>query len=550
MPTDTYNSPGGSSNTWTSPAEQTVTILLKGPGGGDVGSYPHTGGNGGKIRVEYQVDEGETIDFYVGGSGSDGNNGGGGGSGYYSGGSGGSDAAGGGGCTAAVDSSGNVIASAGGGGGAGSHSGVYNPGSGGGGGARGGGSSSGGSNGGGSGAGGAGGQADGNGDPKGGDGGYVHNQGTFLNGGSGTGPSSTNNGSVEIEYVEQTASTPSNVSASIDNNDNVNISWDKDSANSGYYVYRSNSSGSSKSDYSQIATVTGQTWESGFEDMSPWTVNIGSQTSNRVYEGNNSFYCGNNSSSSTLASWTPFSSGKKVNSFSYYYQETNNSHGQGVKLKNSNGDVEIGTATDNPQFVVDGSSGISSSSGGNYDTWVKVTHEFDWGNNQVTISFEALDNSASHTTTEGLKQGLNISKVELCNYNSNSWNSGSNMDSWWDGFSFLKKVSKYTDTTATGTKYYRVSGFSGELESNLSNEVSATILSSPTSASASRVSDSEIEIDWNEASSGAGYKIYRSQSSGSSLSDYTEVADVSSSPFTDSGLTNGESYYYRITSYS
>lgn len=60
--------------------------------------------------------------------------------------------------------------------------------------------------------------------------------------------------------------------------------------------------------------------------------------------------------------------------------------------------------------------------------------------------------------------------------------------------------------------------------------------------------ENQLTIDW-QGGGEAGYYVYRAQSSGSSTSDYTQVADVSSPPYTDTGLEDGEEYYYRVSSH-
>jgi fibronectin type 3 domain-containing protein len=61
--------------------------------------------------------------------------------------------------------------------------------------------------------------------------------------------------------------------------------------------------------------------------------------------------------------------------------------------------------------------------------------------------------------------------------------------------------------------------------------------------------EGEITLDWDAVSLASGYKIYRAETSGSSVADYTEVGDTSSPPYTDTSVEDGEKYYYRVSSY-
>jgi hypothetical protein len=61
--------------------------------------------------------------------------------------------------------------------------------------------------------------------------------------------------------------------------------------------------------------------------------------------------------------------------------------------------------------------------------------------------------------------------------------------------------------------------------------------------------EDELTLDWDSVSGANGYYVYRAQSTGSSVNDYTQVADVSGPPYTDTGLEDGEQYYYRVSSH-
>jgi hypothetical protein len=62
--------------------------------------------------------------------------------------------------------------------------------------------------------------------------------------------------------------------------------------------------------------------------------------------------------------------------------------------------------------------------------------------------------------------------------------------------------------------------------------------------------EDELSLGWDSVSEADGYRVYRATTSGSVVSDYTQVADVTTTSHTDTGLEDGERYYYRVTSYS
>ncbi|PSP79668.1 hypothetical protein BRC81_03970 [Halobacteriales archaeon QS_1_68_20] len=91
-------------------------------------------------------------------------------------------------------------------------------------------------------------------------------------------------------------------------------------------------------------------FENGLGD---WAVQHGG-FSTRGVSIRGSVSAGNFEASSSLvqASWTAYDGGERPRRFSFYYRETHNSNGGGVRLKNSDGNVEVGFATDNPQWKV------------------------------------------------------------------------------------------------------------------------------------------------------------------------------------------------------
>jgi len=70
----------------------------------------------------------------------------------------------------------------------------------------------------------------------------------------------------------------------------------------------------------------------------------------------------------------------------------------------------------------------------------------------------------------------------------------------------------------------------------------------PTNLSISNSTRGEISLSWNGPANAIEYEIYRSQSAGNTVSDYTLIDTVTSTQYTDTGLEDGEKYFYRINS--
>jgi len=65
-------------------------------------------------------------------------------------------------------------------------------------------------------------------------------------------------------------------------------------------------------------------------------------------------------------------------------------------------------------------------------------------------------------------------------------------------------------------------------------------------AQAGTNSDTEVDLSWDAAGSATEYAIYRAESSGTVVSDYTEIDTTVNTTYSATGLENGERYFYRV----
>jgi Glycoside hydrolase family 44 len=106
----------------------------------------------------------------------------------------------------------------------------------------------------------------------------------------------------------------------------------------------------------------------------------------------------------------------------------------------------------------------------------------------------------------------------------------------------------YADTSVTnGTKYYYVvSAYNSYGTSGNSNEVNATPSApapgAPTGLSATG-SNAQVALAWSTSTGASSYNVKRSTASGGE----TLLTNVATPAFTDSGLTNGTTYYYVVS---
>jgi len=107
----------------------------------------------------------------------------------------------------------------------------------------------------------------------------------------------------------------------------------------------------------------------------------------------------------------------------------------------------------------------------------------------------------------------------------------------------------YADNSVTnGTKYfYVVSAYNSYGQSANSAEASATPVASrppvaPTGLAAI-AGNAQVALTWNATTGDTSYHVKRSTTNGSG---YTQIAAPTAANYTDTGLTNGTTYYYVV----
>src|SRR5499427_1440989 len=110
-------------------------------------------------------------------------------------------------------------------------------------------------------------------------------------------------------------------------------------------------------------------------------------------------------------------------------------------------------------------------------------------------------------------------------------------------------TSSYTDTGVTNgtTYYYVVSAVNTAGESSNSSQVSATpqvgVAPAPTNVTGTG-GNGQVVLSWSASSGARSYNVKRSTTSGG---PYTTIASPTTSSYTDTGVTNGTTYYYVVS---
>ncbi len=110
-----------------------------------------------------------------------------------------------------------------------------------------------------------------------------------------------------------------------------------------------------------------------------------------------------------------------------------------------------------------------------------------------------------------------------------------------------KRTYNNTGVVPGVTYYYKVAAIRSGAEGKASAVKSAApSLTKPSSPKAASASVSSIKISWSALSSATGYVIYRSDNTDGI---YEEIARTTSKSYTDTGLTLGKTYYYKVAGY-
>ena len=124
--------------------------------------------------------------------------------------------------------------------------------------------------------------------------------------------------------------------------------------------------------------------------------------------------------------------------------------------------------------------------------------------------------------------------------------------SWggWENIAKLGSVTGWTDTTVIpGGKYkYQVKAYVGDAWTDYSNAVSVSIPSPPVMTVSA--TSGKITVSWNGIAGATQYRVYRRDNKGGTWSGWVTAAKLTSGTgWTDTGVTAGVQYKYRVRAY-
>lgn len=157
--------------------------------------------------------------------------------------------------------------------------------------------------------------------------------------------------------------------------------------------------------------------------------------------------------------------------------------------------------------------GTDTTSDWSADTTYRYTFDFDFGNNQVTLS---IDGTA--VGTEAFRNSATASD--------------------WDEFQWQPNTSANGNTVKT----------------YLDGVTQVGVPVAPSGLSVSQGSEDQLDLTWTDNAVGEdGYHVWRAESTqGADTANYSQVADIAadSTSHTDTSLEDGEKFFYRVTAYN
>lgn len=142
-----------------------------------------------------------------------------------------------------------------------------------------------------------------------------------------------------------------------------------------------------------------------FEDTSlssEWSTDSNAKiVDNRSQSGSKSLYS-NKRTSGITAEFSPdeLDGGKEISNLEFYWNEKQSSYGTAWTPVDSSGNPIFRVATDNNEWEYnDGGRWTQFYGGDGYDRWIRVTINFDWQNEESTVTYKDLQSGTSKTVT-------------------------------------------------------------------------------------------------------------------------------------------------------
>jgi len=197
--------------------------------------------------------------------------------------------------------------------------------------------------------------------------------------------------------------------------------------------------GISTPDLNTLTSISGDVvydFETG--DTSRWTQDTNlTAVQDRVHNGSYAGYI--SGSQDPEAHAQPYDGDERqLSKLEYFWNDSNSGHGGGMQVRDGNGNIVLGLATDNPSWVIIDGNGSGQVFGGDgVDRWVRFTVTFDWGAGTFDVDFEDLQSGSTYTDSgRPLVNTTGVAEVELEHFNEGSFSDSSAIEMWFDEIGF------------------------------------------------------------------------------------------------------------------
>jgi len=334
---------------------------------------------------------------------------------------------------------------------------------------------------------------------------------------------------------------PTNVTATANSVNSITISWESVTGTTGYYIYRSTTANGT---YSQVATsATTSYTNTGLSSGTAYYYKVAAY--NNGGTGTQSSYASaitlldvptNVKATASSVSSITVSWGSVTGATGYYIYRSTTADGTydsvGTSKTTSYANIDLSSVT-TYYYKVAAYNNVGT---GNQSYYASTTTLPDVPTNvtaiansvsSITVSWESVTGATRYyiyrsTTADGTYS-------EVGNSTTTSYTNTYLLSS---GTAYYYKVAAY-NSGGTGTR----SGYVSVI----------TPPSVPTGVTATANSESNITVSWGSVTGAAGYYIYRSTTAGGT---YDSVGTSATTSYTNTSLSSGTRYYYKVAAYN
>lgn len=209
-----------------------------------------------------------------------------------------------------------------------------------------------------------------------------------------------------------------------------------------------------------------------------------------------------------------------------------------------------GTASSSQMYILQYGTGSDPTTG----TWTTVPDSSNCGSAPFCMTSSSLTEDSA---TTNVSSGLTDAQTNfISGFQKETTATTTHISLTTESFTELEYAFQVTSSASNGTTYYfRLATTTGNGTANTLTNYSQTpsmrtIVGVPTNLAATTAGSGQINLSWDQMTSATGYDIYRStdNSTFTIISTSPVVSSGSTTSYSDTGLSSGTIYYYKILS--